>query len=292
MVVVAVLLVAGVSISLALLSVADVRDGVVLDPERLRRDETMAWVARGLLFLGGAWMVIGMIAARTSLVRRPGAAAARASWLSSTRPWRARESMLGLLELDRALLVVVPAGLLVATVATLTAFLVPWPVVLVLGAYALFGLVCVLMVVPRSAWPVVAAIGGVVVPQCLVLLAGVAVVGPLRFWVALWSTPELRVLVFTVMLALMVWMAVAAGGAMNQQVGAKRATGIVLTASGLAITAPSVATALLGPARTGASWKDQLVALNLPEWFVAVPLVVGSALILAGVVVAGRAPRD
>ncbi|QTV79304.1 hypothetical protein [Microbacterium sp. NIBRBAC000506063] len=52
----------------------------------LPRDPAMAWMARGLLVLALAWVLIGILAARTQLVRRPGAAAARATWLASTRP--------------------------------------------------------------------------------------------------------------------------------------------------------------------------------------------------------------
>ena len=65
----------------------------------------MTWLARILLVLALAWIIIGVLSARTSLVRRPGAAAARASWLASVMPWRARESTLGMLPLDRLLMV-------------------------------------------------------------------------------------------------------------------------------------------------------------------------------------------
>ena len=70
-----------------------------LGVQRADRDMAMAWIARGLLLLAGLWVVIGVLASRTRLVRRPGAAAARAAWLGATRPWRARESTLGLLPL-------------------------------------------------------------------------------------------------------------------------------------------------------------------------------------------------
>ena len=40
-------------------------------------DAATEWIARVLLVLGVAWVVIGMLAARTRLVGRPGAAAAR-----------------------------------------------------------------------------------------------------------------------------------------------------------------------------------------------------------------------
>ncbi|MGZ8805438.1 MAG: hypothetical protein ACXWZG_09075, partial [Microbacterium sp.] len=86
-----------------------------LGVQRADRDLAMAWIARGLLALAVIWVVIGVLSSRTRLVRRPGAAAARAGWLGATRPWRARESTLGLLPLDRWLLLGVPVALLVAT---------------------------------------------------------------------------------------------------------------------------------------------------------------------------------
>ena len=50
--------------------------------------------------------------------------------------------------------------------------------------------------------------------------------------------------------------------------------------------APGVAVPELGVFGPGS------VELELPEWFVAIPITVGALLVLAGVVVAGRAPRD
>ena len=106
-----------------------------LGVERANRDLAMAWLARALLLFAGAWVVIGVLASRTRLVRRPGAAAARATWLSATRPWRARESTLGLLPLDRWLMLGVPAALLVATRAVQTSFLSWTHLAVVLGAW-------------------------------------------------------------------------------------------------------------------------------------------------------------
>ncbi|UUT35858.1 hypothetical protein [Microbacterium elymi] len=95
--------------------VADTLDtgapGHPVNPIDTSADPVLAWFARLLLVLAVAWLVIGMVAARTSLVRRPGAAAARATWLAATRPWRARESTLGMLSLDRWLLFGVPVAL-------------------------------------------------------------------------------------------------------------------------------------------------------------------------------------
>jgi len=88
--------------------------------DRTERDPAMAWVARGLLVLAFAWLVIGVLSSRTRLVARPGAAAASATWVAAIRPWRARETTLGLYDLDRWLLMLVPVALLVGTRAVQT----------------------------------------------------------------------------------------------------------------------------------------------------------------------------
>ncbi len=124
-----------------------------LGVERADRDEAMAWMARVLLVLALVWLVIGMVAARTRLVRRPGAAAARSAWLASTRPWRARESILGLLPLDRWMLVLVPGALLVATRAVQTSLLSWTHLVIVLGAWLVFLVVVGVFIRHRSPWP-------------------------------------------------------------------------------------------------------------------------------------------
>lgn len=285
----------GIVVIAAILSVwlghyAVVNSGAPVDPEKLRREDAMTWVARALLVLSAAWIVIGMIAARTTLVRRPGAAAARATWLASSRPWRARESILGVLGFDRMLMIVVPTGLLIATCAMQTSFLLPWPIVLIGGAYLVFGVTVLLMVAPRSPWPAISAIGGVVVAQCMLVLVGSAVDGPTAFWIALWTTQSLRIVVFTVGLALLVWTAVAAGGAMTAQVGRRRSTGIVLVASGLAVLIPSLVTALIGVQEIGAAWQERVVKLTMPESVIWVAVAIGAVLVVAGLVVGGRRP--
>ena len=121
-----------------------------------------------MLLLAALWVIIGVLASRTRLVRRPGAAAARAAWLGATRPWRARESTLGLLPLDRWLLLGIPAALLVATRAVQTSFLSWTHLAIVLGAWLVFLAVVRLLVRRRSPWPVIAAVGGVIVLLSLI----------------------------------------------------------------------------------------------------------------------------
>ncbi len=146
-----------------------------------------------MLVLALVWLVIGMIATRTRLVGRPGAAAARATWLGATRPWRARESTLGMLTLDHWLLLIVPGALLVGTRAVQTSFLSWTHLVIVLGAWVVFLLVLDrLMRRHRSPWPVIAAVGGVIVLRCSLTLFALSFSGPGGYWYGFWTDPTRR----------------------------------------------------------------------------------------------------
>lgn len=229
-----------------------------LGVERAERDMTMAWLARVLLALAVAWMVIGMLAARTRLVRRPGAAAARVSWIASMRPWRARESTLGMLDLDRWLLLVIPAALLVATRAVQTSFLSWTHLAVVLGAWLVFAVVVRVCVGRRSPWPVIAAIGGVVVLRCIVTLIALSFTGPGGFWFAFWTDPVLRSVYIAVAFALFVWAFVAGGWALAAQVGARRGTGYVLAGVGAGLAVPALVIGAIGLETALSAWNDEM----------------------------------
>ncbi|GAA2987342.1 hypothetical protein JOD63_002151 [Microbacterium terrae] len=226
--------------------------------ERSERDLAMAWIARILLVLAAAWVVIGMLAARTRLVRRPGAAAARASWIASTRPWRARESTLGMLELDRWLMLGIPAALLVATRAVQTSLLSWSHLAITLGGWLVFALVVRLCVGRRSPWPVIAAVGGVVVLRCILTLAALSFTGPGGYWFAFWTDPVLRTIYIALAFAGFVWAFVAAGWALATHFGARRATGFVLAAVGAALAVPAVIIGAIGLETALTQWNDEM----------------------------------
>lgn len=229
-----------------------------LGVDRADRDQLMSWLARGLLLLALAWVVIGSLASQTRLIRRPGAAAARLTWLASTRPWRARESTLGMFDLDRWLTLIIPAGLLVATRAIQTSLLSWVDLAVILGAWVVFALVVRLCVGKRSPWPVIAAVGGVVVLRCIVTLFALSFSGPGGYWFSFWTDPVLRTVYITIAFALFLWVFIAAGWAMAEQVGARRAAGFVLTAVGAGLAVPAVAVAIVGLERTLTVWNDQM----------------------------------
>jgi hypothetical protein len=229
-----------------------------LGVERADRDLAMAWVARVLLVLTIAWILIGMLSARTRLVRRPGAAAARATWIGSTRPWRARESTLGFLPLDRWFVLVVPAALLVATRAVQTSFLSWTHLAVTLTAWVVFALVVRLVVGRRSPWPVMAAVGGVVVLRCVPTLFALSFTGPGGYWFAFWTDPARRGVYVTLAVALFLWVFVAAGWALAVQLGARRATGAVLAAAGAGLAIPAAVVGIVGLERALTAWNDEL----------------------------------
>ncbi|MDO9063463.1 MAG: hypothetical protein Q7U41_02810 [Microbacterium sp.] len=220
--------------------------GAEVGVQRSDNDMVMAWIARGLLLLAVLWIIIGVVASRTRLVRRPGAAAARAAWLATTRPWRARESTLGLLPLDRWLLLGIPAALLVGTRAVQTSFLSWTHLVVVMGAWVVFVLVVRLLLRRRSPWPVIAAVGGVVVLRCVVTLLALSVTRPDGHWFSFWTEPTGRTVYIAVAFTLFVWMWVAAAWALASQIGRRRATGTVLAGVGAGLAVAALIVALVG----------------------------------------------
>ena len=179
----------------------------------------MAWIARVLLCSPRAWLVIGVVASRTRLVRRPGAAAARASWLgvdasvagagihpraAAAGPVAAARRARGAADRDPRGADVVPSWTHLAVV---------------LGAWLVFVLVVRLLVGRRSPWPVIAAVGGVVVLRCIVTLLALSFTGPGGYWFAFWTEPTRRTVYIAFAFALFVW-AVRRG-----RLGARRALG-------------------------------------------------------------------
>lgn len=235
-----------------------VGDTLGIHTEPAEVDPAMVWFARVLLVLALAWVVIGMLSARTRLVRRPGAAAARATWLSSLRPWRARESSLGLFGLDKWLIFAVPVALLIATRLVQTSLIAWVPVFVILAAWVVFALVVRLFVGRRSPWPVIAAVGGVVVLRCILTLIALAFTGPGGVWNEFLANPVLRVGYIAIAFALFVWVFVVAGWTLSTQLGVRRATGAVLTAVGAGAAIPAVIVALVGLESALTEWNSRV----------------------------------
>lgn len=262
-------------------------------------DATTEWLSRLLLLLGATWLVIGMLAARTSLVRRPGAAAARATWIASTRPWRARESTLGVLPLDRWLMILVPGGLLVTTRIVQTPRDGLWGVAVAIAGWLLFAFAVRLLLGRRSPWPIIAAVGGALVLRCVVALIAVALSGPEGIWPDLWALPVVRILYLMVAFALVAWVFVAAGWALSAQLGRRRAGGIALAGMGIGYALPAATIALMGARDALRSWNEQIGILPwdlarltgmrdgaFPVEVVAVTAVIGVVVTIVGVALA------
>jgi len=253
-----------------------------------------AWLSRILLVLAVLWVAIGAISAHTSLVGKPGAAAARATWLSATTPWRARESTLGLLPLDRWLIFLVPVALLIATRMLQSSGGTPVHLAVVIGAWTVFALVLRLVVAERSPWPVIAAVGGVVVLRCVLELVPLAVSGSDGFARAFWDLPAMRITWVALGFMLFVWVFVAAVWALQVQGGIRYALAGVLTAVGAGIAIPALVIAVAGADAVVARWHDGLgvlphgllAFLGDPDPAVAAwtAVAIGAVIALAGIV--------
>ena len=237
-----------------------------LGVQRAERDLPMAWVARVLLALSLGWLALGVV---VSLRRRPtpgapvgalaaAGAAAAAGWVGATRPWRAAEATATLGRTGRVLLVAVPGLLLVVTRGVQTAFLAPVHLAVVLGAWLVVALVLVVALRRHAGWPVVAALGGVVVARCALGLLAVSSTGPGGYWFGFWTDPTRRTLYVTVAVALFLWGFVAAGWALAPAAGGRRALGTVLLAVGAGLAVPAAVVGLVGLEPALTAWNDQM----------------------------------
>lgn len=216
-------------------------------------DAVHTWAARILLVLTIAWIVIGMISARTSLVGRPGASAARATWIATFRPWRARESTLGMLQLDRTLMLVIPIGVLTVTRFLQSSGHSVAQLVVTLGGWLVFAVVAELWMQKRSPWALIAAVGGVIVMRCAFTLL------PLSFGYP-YGVGVTRVYMM-ISTAGFLWTFVVAAWALFPRFGVRRAIGIVLAASGAGLAVTCAVIGLVGPGHVLHDWTDHVSAL-------------------------------
>ena len=231
-----------------------------LGVDRAERDLPMAWAARILLVLVAAWIGYG-IAGAAARRGRPGARAARALWVAATRPWRAAEATAELGRLDRALVVLVPALALVASRGIQTWFLAPSHLVVTLGSWAVFVLVLLVALRRRSAWTVLAAVGGAAMLRVLVLLVVLAPTGPGGYWFHFWTDALARSAYVTIAFAAFGWVIVAGAWALAGQVGARRAAGTVIAAVGAVLAVVGTLIGSIGLEAALTAWNDEMALL-------------------------------
>ncbi len=224
-----------------------------LGVERADRDLAMAWTARILLGLGLVFAV-GVALWR----RMPGRRVAGALAVSATRPWRAVDAVAPLSRGERIALVAVPGALLVVSRLVQSSLLSWVQAAVVLGAWAVFVAVLLLLRRRVSPWPVLAAVGGVIVVRVILLLAALSFTGPGGYWFAFWTDPLRRNLYIAVAFALFLWGFVAAGWALSTQIGRRRATGVVLAAVGAGLAVPAAIVAAIGLEPALTAWNDQM----------------------------------
>ncbi|MWB99907.1 hypothetical protein [Agromyces seonyuensis] len=228
-----------------------------LGVDRAERDPLMAWLARGLGVLAVAWMLLGAFtrgAASVGSVR----SAARAAWTAATRPWCSVAATAGLSRAGTALLVAVPATMLVLTRAVQTSFLSWTHPAIVLGAWLVFALVLLACLRRSPPWPVIAAAGGAIVLRCILALAAVSFTGPGGYWFAFWTEPVQRTAYIALAFACFIWVFVAAGWALGAAIGARRASGAVLAAVGAGLLVPAAIIGAIGLETAMTAWNDEL----------------------------------
>jgi hypothetical protein len=224
---------------------------------RADRDPAMAWAARGLLVL---ILVVFLLGLRG---RGRGGRAARALLLGAVRPWRVAGLESPPSRLDRVLVWLVPAFVLVASRAVYTWFAAPAHLLVTLGGWLLFAAVARLVVGRRDPFHLWAVIGGVALLRCVLLLAALAGRGPGRYWFAFWTSPAQRSVYVTVAFAAFCWLFVATAVVLRDRYGLlrRRAVGLTLAAMGVPLGLIGGLIAAIGLERALTVWNDQLALL-------------------------------
>jgi hypothetical protein len=277
-----------------------------LGVDRAVRDAPMAWMARIVLVLLAAWFGYG-IAAGAARARWPGARAARALWVAGTRPWRAAEVVAGLPRAEQVLVVGVPAVLIAASRGIQTWFLAPSHLVVTLGAWLVFVLVLLLVLRRRSAWPVLAALGGAASLRVALLLVVLAPTGPGGYWFDFWTNPLARSAYITIAFAAFGWVIVAGAWALAIELGARRALGGVVAAVGAVLAVFGALIGAIGVEAALTAWNDEMgllpwglsrilgitVYLDIPVDTAWVAAAAGAVLVVVGMLLAlpGRRRR-
>ncbi|MFD0596861.1 hypothetical protein ACFQZ4_35215 [Catellatospora coxensis] len=224
---------------------------------RADRDPAMAWAARGLLAL---ILIVFLVGLRG---RGRGGRAARALLLGAVRPWRVALLDSPPSRLDRVLVWLVPAFVLVASRAVYTWFAAPAHLLVTLGGWLLFAAVARLVVGRRDPFHLWAVIGGVALLRSVLLLAALAGRGPGKYWFAFWTSPTLRTVYVTVAFAAFCWLFVATAVVLRDRYGLlrRRAAGLTLAAIGVPLGLIGGLIAAIGLERALTVWNDQLALL-------------------------------
>jgi glycosyl hydrolase family 67 len=271
------------------------------------RDLAMAWLSRVLLAILAAALALGTGAGQRLLRRlfrcrrAPGAAALRALWLGTTRPWRVGDLGPPPTTLDRVLVWALPVAAVVLSRAAYGWFASPVHLLVTVGGWAAFA--GVLRILARGhRYQLAAALGGAALVRTLLLLAALAERGPGRYWYAFWTQPVERSVYITVAFAAFGWVPVAAYLALRS-LGARFSAAPVLAAAGTPVALLGATVWAVGLETSLSAWNDQMallpwgmhrilgitVFLDLPPWLPQLVTAAGATLLAAaGLTAAGR----
>ncbi|GIJ70858.1 hypothetical protein Voc01_057750 [Virgisporangium ochraceum] len=266
-----------------------------LGAARADRDPAMAWLARILLAAVVAVLAVG---AR----RRP--LWTRALWTAVSRPWRLAALPAPARRLDRVLVWLVPAAVLVAVRGVHTWFAAPAHLLVTLGAWLLFAVVVRLAVRRADPFHLWAAVGGVILLRAVIVLVALVARGPGRYWFNVWTDPAARFLYVTVAFAAFAWLFVVTALVLRDRYGLsrRRVAGTLLCAAGVPLAVLGGLVAAVGLERALTVWNDQLallpwglsrilgitVYLGIPSGLATWTATAGAVLVAAGVLLRPR----
>jgi len=193
----------------------------------------------------------------------PGSAALGALVTAATTPWRLAALPAPTRRLDRILVWALPAVVLVLSRLAYTWFAAPAHLAVTLGGWLLFALALRLLIRGRDPFHLWAAVGGVALLRTVILLAGLAVGGPGRYWLNFWTNPDDRTWYITVAFAAFCWLFVVVAVVLRGVYGRTggRATGATLFAAGAALALLAGWVTAVGLEKALTVWNDQMALL-------------------------------
>jgi hypothetical protein len=227
------------------------------------RGPAMAWSARLLLLLALAALLAGSAPAQRRLPQA-GSGGLRMLWLSVADPWRLHPAPLRSGS-DLLVAVLVPLALVVLAHLAFSSFLSP--------SYALVvGLVITCWFAAllhpnraRAPLPLLAALAGPLLPAACLLLAVLAVRGPLWLWYGFWIRDRFRTLLLVGAAVAFGWLLVCTYYALRRVAGrsVRQAVGQLLTALGVPLLALGVLLHAVGLERAITRLNDELALLPM-----------------------------
>lgn len=229
----------------------------------VRRSLTMIWLARGLLALFGLTLLAGVPAVQRRTPAYPGKEGLRALWLGLAAPWRPATAKMGSADLVTA--AVWPFLLVFLARLTFSGFLSATYLLLYLLLLLPFAGLLLLLTRGQGRVPILAAAGGPLLLKNGLLLAVMAVRGPIYYWFLFWTDASGRTVYLVLSTMAGAWLLFALYATLRSAYGRRplAALGTVLAALGLPLLLVGSLVQAVGLETAITAFNDEMAILPL-----------------------------